>query len=130
VGAAELEEGGEAPGQSGKLALLAGFVAGPDAVDAAVEQAAAAVADVRATGIGWGALFKLYQYAAILDVPVGSLIGEPNADGELELSLGELKKMIDPDQWADYDGPKNFGQLNSASKKAAKAKGPKAKNKG
>ena len=126
VGAAEAD-GTEAPGQTAKVTLLAGFVAGPEADDATIEATATGVAESRAMGIGWGALFKLYQYAAILDVPIADLIGEP-VDGEFDFAFGEIKKEITAEQWAEYEGPKNFGQLNSASKKSANAKGPKAKD--
>ncbi|MEE8331885.1 MAG: hypothetical protein V3R84_08940 [Acidimicrobiia bacterium] len=113
------------PGQIAKATLLADFVAGDVAGKEDLDAASIGVATLRAMDIGWGALFKLYQYAAIMDMDFAALaafIDARTVDGEFEFGFGELKKeMMAADGFADYDGPRNFGQLNSASKKAEKA---------
>jgi len=124
------EDSATAPGQIAKVSLLGEFAAGNEAgdegpSDEALDAASIGVATLRAMDIGWGALFKLYQYAAVMEMDFEELkafIAERTVDGEFEFGFGELKKeMMAEAGFADYDGPKNFGQLNSSSKKADKA---------
>ena len=86
-----------------------------------------AVAALHADGIGWGALFKLYTYARVMGVSVDDLAAAApiDADGERDYAFGELKKSLTDEQLAALsDGPKNFGQLVSKSKKPAHAGPP------
>ncbi len=120
------EDSATSPGQIAKVTLLADFVAGDEADDPeALDAASDNVATLRAMDIGWGALFKLYQYAAIMDMDfeeLAAFIDLRTVDGEFEFGFGELKKeMMEAIGFDEYEGPKNFGQLNSASKKAGKA---------
>jgi hypothetical protein len=70
-------------------------------------------------GIGFGALFKLYALAAVMeDTTVQDLLATipTNGDGEYEFGFGELRKSLTEDQLADLEsGPKNLGQIVSAS---------------
>jgi hypothetical protein len=78
------------------------------------------VTDMRSTGIGWGALFKIYKLAAAMDVDPSTLVGEIGPDGEF--SFGEAKKLMDEDQRAAFDAmPKNFGTLVAAAMRSDKA---------
>jgi hypothetical protein len=67
-------------------------------------------------GIGFGALFKLYALAAVMeDTTVQDLL-VTDGDGEYEFGFGELRKSLTPEQLADLEsGPKNLGQIVSAS---------------
>ena len=100
-----------------KIQLLADFVVGGEPADGVT-----AVTDMRTTGIGWGALFKIYKLAAAMDVDPSTLVGEIGPDGEFEFSFGEAKKLMDEAQRAAFDAmPKNFGTLVAAARRSDKA---------
>ena len=70
-------------------------------------------------GIGFGVLFKLYAIAEATHTPVADLLAaatttDPN--GETEFAFGQLFNSLTDEQLAALeDGPKNLGQLVSAS---------------
>ena len=69
-------------------------------------------------GIGFGAIFKLYALAAAMDTSVEELLATipTDGDGGYEFGFGELRKALTEDQKAALEsGPKNLGQLVSAS---------------
>lgn len=84
------------------------------------ETATTSVVDLRTSGIGWGALFKIYKLAAAMGVDASSLVGAIGPDGEF--AFGELKKALTDEQRAAFDAlPKNFGTLVASAVKAPKA---------
>lgn len=102
-----------------KIQLLADFVVGGEPADGVTTTA---VTDMRTTGIGWGALFKIYKLAAAMDVDPSTLVGEIGPDGEIEFSFGEAKKLMDEAQRAAFDAmPKNFGTLVAAAMRSDRA---------
>jgi hypothetical protein len=70
-------------------------------------------------GIGFGALFKLYALAAVMEgTTVQDLLAAAQTDGDdgYDFDFGELRKSLTEDQLADLEsGPKNLGQIVSAS---------------
>ena len=70
-------------------------------------------------GIGFGAIFKLYAIADLTDTPVADLLAAATttgANGETEFAFGQLFNSLTDEQLAALeDGPKNLGQLVSAS---------------
>lgn len=70
-------------------------------------------------GLGFGALFKVYQLARAKGVSPESLIATfPRVNGEIEPGFGPLfAGLTDAEQDQLDDGPKNFGQLKSKGKK-------------
>jgi hypothetical protein len=72
-------------------------------------------------GIGFGALFKLHALAAVMDdTSVEELLDTipTDEDGEYEFGFGKLRKALSEEQQAIYEsGPKNLGQLVSASRR-------------
>jgi len=120
-------ENGDSPSaaQLAKVNLLADYIVDNadevNGLETDVAAAQLAVAEQRAAGIGWGALFKLHMLAAV-GADVSLLL-----NGDVEFEFGELKKQY-AEQIATYleeGGAKNFGQL----KKAAKANGANKANK-
>jgi len=108
-----------------KVEMLADFIAG-DSAEAdggtALADASTAVADFRISGMGWGALFKIYALAAVLEVPASDLLGAIGSDGDFEFSFGELKNGLTEDQRAAFDEmPKNFGTLMADAMRTDKA---------
>ena len=72
-------------------------------------------------GIGFGALFKLYAIAAAKGISVSDLLATipTNADGERAFAFGKMMKGLTEDEMAALEaGPKNLGQLVSASHKS------------
>jgi len=103
-----------------KVALLADFLAGDDAEEPEVIAATTTVDAMRTSGIGWGALFKIYKLATAMDMDPAQLIAGISPDGEFD--FGELKNNLTVDQRAVYDSlAKNFGTLVSGEKKADEA---------
>ncbi len=71
-------------------------------------------------GIGFGALFKLYQLAKAQDMTVDELLATlpTGDDGQPEFGFGQLRKGLTEDEQAILeDGPKNLGELVSAASK-------------
>lgn len=75
-------------------------------------------------GIGFGALFKLYNLARAKGIGVDELLASIPTDdkGERAFSFGQLRKGLTEEQLAAYEaGPKNLGKLVSGvSKKQGK----------
>jgi hypothetical protein len=72
----------------------------------------------REQGIGFGALFKLHALAAAMDMSVDDLLATipTDGDGGYEFGFGKLRKALSEEQQAAYEsGPKNLGQIVSAS---------------
>ncbi len=72
----------------------------------------------REQGIGFGALFKLHALAAAMETSVDDLLATipTDGDGGYEFGFGKLRKALTEDQQAVLEsGPKNLGQLVSAS---------------
>ena len=66
-------------------------------------------------GIGFGALFKLYQLSQATGVSVEDMLASMDADGE-GYAFGKRFKELTEEQRAVLEGgPKNLGQLVSAS---------------
>jgi hypothetical protein len=115
------DDGAESTSQASemKIQLLADFVAGGESADGV---STTAVTDMRTTGIGWGALFKIYKLAAAMDVDPSTLVGEIGPDGEFEFSFGELKKALTDEQREAFDAmPKNFGSLQASAMRPDRA---------
>ena len=79
------------------------------------------VSKLHEDGMGYGVIFKLYAIADAKDMDVDdfieSLPEKPN--GKLQFAWGQVKKSLDEDEAEELaDGPKNLGQLVSASRKA------------
>lgn len=79
------------------------------------------VMDLHEQGLGYGVIFKLYAIADAKDMDVDDFIdslGErPN--GKPAFAYGQAKKSLDEDEAEELaDGPKNLGQLVSASRNA------------
>jgi len=71
-------------------------------------------------GIGFGALFKLYQLAKAQGMTVDELLASlpTGEDGQPEFGFGQLRKdLTDDEQAVLEDGPKNLGELVSAASK-------------
>jgi hypothetical protein len=70
-------------------------------------------------GIGFGVLFKLYAIADLTDGSVADLLAAATttgANGETEFAFGQLFNSLTEEQLAALEeGPKNLGQLVSAS---------------
>ena len=70
-------------------------------------------------GIGFGEIFKLYALAAVMEgTTVQDLLAAAQTDGDdgYDFDFGELRKSLTEDQLADLEsGPKNLGQIVSAS---------------
>jgi hypothetical protein len=69
-------------------------------------------------GIGFGEIFKLYALAAAMDTSVDELLATipTGGDGEYDFGFGKLRKALNEEQQAALEsGPKNLGQLVSAS---------------
>ncbi len=115
VDAQELDDDGPGGGTDKAALIAAEFGVSPPDVTALRDQ-----------GIGWGAMFKLYALARAKGVSVNDLVAATvDADGEKDFAFGEIKKSLTPEQLAALDdGPKNFGQLVSKSKKSAHAGPP------
>jgi hypothetical protein len=115
--AAGLQEpdGGDDPaGEADHAALIA------DEFDVSEDE----VLELRADGTGWGAMFKLYALARAQGVDVDDLIAAATVDedGGHGFAFGEMKNALTDDELEELDdGPKNFGQLVSKSKKPAHA---------
>lgn len=85
-------------------------------------------------GIGFGAIFKLHALAAAMGTSVDDLLATIPTDGEggYEFGFGELRKALTEEQQEVLEsGPKNLGQLVSASHRpedagAAEGAGPEA----
>jgi hypothetical protein len=110
----ELSGGPSAPD---KAALIAdAFGVSPDAVLAHHNQ-----------GFGWGALFKLYAFARAKGVSVDQLIAAAPTDGagKKEFAFGDMKQSLTAEQVVIFEeGPKNFGQLMSSSRRNSHARTP------
>lgn len=75
-------------------------------------------------GIGFGAIFKLYALAAAMGTSVDDLLATiaTDGDGGYEFGFGELRKALTEEQQEVLEsGPKNLGQLISASHRAEDA---------
>jgi hypothetical protein len=75
-------------------------------------------------GIGFGAIFKLYALAAAMGTSVDDLLSTipTDGDGGYEFGFGELRKALTEEQQEVLEsGPKNLGQLVSASHRAEDA---------
>jgi len=71
-------------------------------------------------GIGFGALFKLYQLARAQGMTVEELLAAipTGEDGEPAFGFGKLRKALtDEEQAVLEDGPKNLGELVSGASK-------------
>ena len=71
-------------------------------------------------GIGFGALFKLYQLAQAQGMTVDELLATlpTGEDGQPEFGFGQLRKELTEDEQAVLEeGPKNLGELVSAASK-------------
>jgi hypothetical protein len=66
-------------------------------------------------GIGFGALFKLYQLSQATGVSVEDLLASMDADGEGYAFGKRFKELTEEQQAVLESGPKNLGQLVSAS---------------
>ena len=66
-------------------------------------------------GIGFGALFKLYQLSQATGVSVEDLLASMDADGEGYAFGKRFKELTEEQRSVLEDGPKNLGQLVSAS---------------
>ena len=66
-------------------------------------------------GIGFGALFKLYQLSQATGVSVEDLLASMDADGEGYAFGKRFKELTEEQRAVLDDGPKNLGQLVSAS---------------
>jgi hypothetical protein len=66
-------------------------------------------------GIGFGALFKLYQLSQATGVSVDDLLASMDADGEGYAFGKRFKELTEEQRAVLDDGPKNLGQLVSAS---------------
>jgi hypothetical protein len=79
------------------------------------------VAALRAQGIGFGAIFKLYAIAEAKGITVDELLASVPVDaatGEHDFAFGQMKKSLsDSEAAALHDGPKNLGQIVSASRR-------------
>jgi hypothetical protein len=100
-----------------KVDLLADFVAGDEATEEDTAAAAESVAALRTSGIGWGALFKIYKLAAAMGVDAEALLDEIGPDGEFD--FGALRNALTEAEREAYDSSaKNFGTLVAAAHKA------------
>ena len=75
-------------------------------------------------GIGFGALFKLYALAKAKGMSVNDLLATlpTNSGGEFEFAFGKMMKSLTDEEMAALEGgPKNLGELVSASHKAENA---------
>jgi len=83
------------------------------------------VTALHAQGIGFGAIFKLYAIAAAKGMTVDQLLATVAIDpatGEHNFAFGQMKKSLsDSEAAALHDGPKNLGQMVSASRRAQHA---------
>ena len=73
---------------------------------------------LREQGIGFGALFKLHALAAAMEMSVDDLLATipTDGDGGYEFGFGKLRKALTEEQQAALEsGPKNLGQIVSAS---------------
>jgi len=71
-------------------------------------------------GIGFGALFKLYQLALAQGMTVEELLATipTGEDGEPAFGFGQLRKALTEEEQAVLeDGPKNLGELVSGASK-------------
>jgi hypothetical protein len=66
-------------------------------------------------GIGFGALFKLYQLSQATGVSVEDLLASMDADGEGYAFGKRFKELTEEQRAVLEDGPKNLGELVSAS---------------
>ena len=76
---------------------------------------------LREQGIGFGAIFKLYAIAKAKGMSVSDLLASipKNADGNFEFAFGKMMKTLTVGEQAALEaGPKNLGQLVSASHKS------------
>lgn len=82
----------------------------------------AAVTALHAQGIGFGAIFKLYAIADAKGMTVDQLLATVAVDattGERNFAFGQMKKSLTEGEAAAlHDGPKNLGQVVSASRRA------------
>ncbi len=105
-------EGDDEQRSDGKAALLA------DAFGMDV----ATVLAMNEDGVGYGAIFKLAAIAAVTGTTVEELVAAAPRDEDGGIAFGELKKSLSAAELDELTaGPKTFGQLVSAAKKAEKA---------
>jgi hypothetical protein len=80
---------------------------------------------LHAQGIGFGAIFKLYAIATAKGVTVDQLLATVPVDattGKRNFAFGQMKKSLTEAEAAKLqDGPKNLGQVVSASRRAQPA---------
>ena len=79
------------------------------------------VAELHEQGMGYGVIFKLYAIADAKDMDVDDFIEslDEKPNGKPAFAYGQIKKSLDEDEAEELaDGPKNLGQLVSASRKA------------
>jgi hypothetical protein len=85
----------------------------------------AEVTALHAQGIGFGAIFKLYAIAAAKGMSVDQLLATVAVDattGERNFAFGQMKKSLtEAEATALQDGPKNLGQIVSASRRTQHA---------
>jgi hypothetical protein len=110
--ALQADEGASAEDPAGALkvatAIAGEFEVSPDEVMAFHDE-----------GIGFGALFKLYNIARARGMSVQELLATlEKEDGEYAFGFGNLKKSLTDEELATLEeGPKNLGELVSAASK-------------